>query len=147
MNPFVFAMIIEGVVLMVVTTAILSNSSNDLTVRGQRRAKINAIREEGNVSDQRAYSLFIALLTPRQRRQLHRKGLVVVHGGVTGWRYKIKYGSVGNITVCNPVPKQLCCHLFSNYDFPTFDHMVAQLLNIQHNEKFFLSTAFPRIFI
>lgn len=96
-----------------------------------------------------AKSLFISLLTDRQRNDLSEKHYLIELGGITGWIYKIHFGCVGNIAVRRPKEEEqgLCCHLQQHGPFPMYDHMIAQLLYIRYNEKKFLATAYPRLTI
>lgn len=99
-------------------------------------------------AEEQARNLFLDLLTPEQREELATRGHFTLYGGKTGWRYLMAPGYSGNVVVDHPNrATSLCCHLTTVDAFPTYDHMIAQLLSIRYNEKQFLQAAYPAIYI
>ena len=90
--------------------------------------------------DDRAYKLLRRHLTPTQRKQLNETGSFNVRGGTSKCLYRINaHARSGNITRGN---RRYCAYV-SRYicDLPTADHVLAQKLAIECNERAFLKTA------
>lgn len=105
-----------------------------LDVYANATARVNAAREK-------ARTLLLKLLTTEQKDQLEKLRYFEVIAGASRRRYRIREGIAGNIRLVDPEGRevtQYCCHPAG---LPIEDVMVAQKLQIEHDEEEFLRLA------
>lgn len=89
----------------------------------------------------RARALLERSLTPEQLEQFKANGWFDVVGGVTGMRYRIRYGSSHNVELLRDgtTVRTLC--FFPRGNLPPADVMLAQKISIESDENGVLAVA------
>lgn len=104
----------------------------------RRRAERLLIIQNAEAAEAKARLLLQSLLTKRQWSNYQRFKHFSVTGNVTGMKYRIHFGASGNVQRSDG--RRYCCHS-SDYNLPTADHMITQMLYIRHKEEHFLERA------
>lgn len=89
----------------------------------------------------RARALLDSMLTPDQQAQLQRDHFFVVEAPRTRNRYRIRYGTHGNVRLLDKHNREIRKYCAQPLDVPTEDSMLAQKLMIETDEDAFLRVA------
>lgn len=111
-------------------------------------AERDQARADDARAEARARKLLRRHLTPKQRRQFTRNDWFEVIGNVTGRTYRIECDSSCQNIVNRKLERRYCIMLNENGDnesgdlyLPDSDHLLAQKLLIETNERVFLRRA------
>lgn len=108
--------------------------------RAERQRRYAAQDEARKLADETAEQLLHSLLTDQQIADLRAHGHFFVKGSKSGKTYQIKKGYAGNVFLQEEGRRRkYCAH--GRDSLPTFDHMVMQMLALEHDEDRFLQVA------
>lgn len=100
----------------------------------ERQAKIALAR-------QKAKTLLLSMLAVKQQEQLQKERFFEVIGKATRRTYRIREGVAGNIRVLDTEGREVTQYCAHPNGIPTEDVMLAQKLQIEHDEETFLRVA------
>lgn len=99
------------------------------------------VRRRPDAAERRASKLLRSHLGKTQKKSLRNRGWFYAKGSHTKRRYRI-YGSFATQNIeCVDTGREYCAILRKWASIPTSDHVLAQKLAIETNEKKFLRTA------
>lgn len=92
-------------------------------------------------ASERARALLLSMLEVHQREQLQRDQYFEVIARHSKRRYRIRQGTHGNVRLLNEQGKEVTRYCGQPNGVPTEDAMLAQKLQIEHDEDAFLKAA------
>ena len=107
----------------------------------ETQRKANEALERQRAATDRAKKLLASMLTKQQREQLQRDRFFEVIAKASRRRYRIRYGTHGNVKLLNDKGEEVISYCGQPNGVPTEDAMLAQKLQIEHDEDTFLRLA------
>jgi hypothetical protein len=107
-----------------------------------RRAAVAA--EDRRKACETARRLLVSMLSHQQHEQLQRERFFEVIGRNTKRRYRIREGTHGNVRLLDEAGREVTSYCGQPNGVPTEDSMLAQKLQIEHDEDAFLRVANAR---
>lgn len=106
----------------------------------RRAAAAELVRRE---ACERAKRLLDSMLEHQQREQLKTDRFFEVIAKHSKRRYRIRYGTHGNVRLLDDTGREVISYCAQPNGVPTEDAMLAQKLQIEHDEEAFLRVANP----
>lgn len=105
----------------------------------QRKAELAAAERRAAI--ERARALLLSMLTVQEREQYQREQFFDVIAKHSKRRYRIRQGSHGNVRLLDAAGREVASYCGQPNGVPTEDSMLAQKLQIEHDEDEFLRHA------